>query len=426
MSLEAGQEVELSIEKPAAGGRMIARHDRQVILVRGAIPGERLIARIERVERQVAFAETVRVAEASPDRRPTIADPLCGGCLYAHIAYARQTRLKAEVLEDAFQRLGRIPLPGPVAVADSPETGYRMRARFHVRGGRAGFYREGTHELCDAGATRQMDEAAIASAERAVVSLERSGRSVTDIELAENISGDQRVAHVTAAGEFPSADDLDAALSASGLSGCSARSVDGTLRAAGVPLVSDPLEVLTSGRAKSGVLERQAESFFQANRYLLPALVVRVLDAVPAEGEVLDLYAGVGLFSVALAAAGRRGISAVEGDRTSGRDLQRNAAACAGAVRVWIDGVEEHLVRRRGPAAETIIVDPPRTGLSREAMRAVVAHGANRIVYVSCDPATMARDARRLLDGGYRLLSLEGFDLFPNTPHVETLGVFER
>ncbi len=233
--------------------------------------------------------------------------------------------------------------------------------------------------------------------------------------------------HVTAApGVDVTNDALDAALRAGALTGISGRTRGGTLRTAGVPVVADPVPALTSGRSSSGVLERHAESFFQANRFLLPQLVTAVLDAVPPGEDMLDLYAGVGLFSVSLALTGRRGITAVEGDRTSGSDLQRNAAACAGAVRVVIESVEDYFRRRRGPAASTIIVDPPRTGISRDAMQAVASLGAQRIVYVSCDAATMARDARRLLDGGYRLTSLRAFDLFPNTPHVETLGVFDR
>jgi 23S rRNA (uracil1939-C5)-methyltransferase len=197
------------------------------------------------------------------------------------------------------------------------------------------------------------------------------------------------------------------------------------MRTAGVPLVNDPLAVLTGGAATAGVLQRHAESFFQANRYLLPALVQAVMNAVPPEGTVLELYAGVGLFSVCLAASGRKRLRAVEGDRTSGKDLKRNAAAYAGDLQVVVASVEEYLLRRN-PRAETVIVDPPRTGMSRQAMQSIVAIRAERIVYVSCDPATMARDARRLLDGGYELKSLEAFDLFPNTPHVETLGVFVR
>jgi 23S rRNA (uracil1939-C5)-methyltransferase len=295
-----------------------------------------------------------------------------------------------------------------------------------VRGGRLGFYREGSHDLCDAAATRQLSDAAVSSAVRAVVSIERSGCAVTAVELTENIAAGERVIHVTPAGGASLADAALHGALEEGLSGVTARTAQGRLRAAGIPVVADPLEMLTSGRATSGSLERHAESFFQANRFLLPRLVGRVLEVVPSDGEVLDLYAGVGLFSVSLAACGRRAITAVEGDRTSASDLQRNAAACAGAIHVWVDSVEDYLKRRRGPGASTVIVDPPRTGISRDAMHALVALGASRIVYISCDPATMARDARRLLDAGYRLVSLDGFDLFPNTPHVESLGVFQQ
>jgi 23S rRNA (uracil1939-C5)-methyltransferase len=150
-----------------------------------------------------------------------------------------------------------------------------------------------------------------------------------------------------------------------------------------------------------------------------------VIDALPPAGEVLDLYAGVGLFSVALAGTGRMPIVAVEGDRISGADLLLNVGPFAAAVKVVPSSVEDYLGRRRGPSPRAIVVDPPRTGISKEAMKTVARQGAERVVYVSCDPATMARDARRLLDAGYRMVSIRAFDLFPNTPHVETLAVFD-
>ena len=202
------------------------------------------------------------------------------------------------------------------------------------------------------------------------------------------------------------------------------RCVDGRLIAVGTPFVSDPLPVLTGGRAGSGVLGRHADVFFQANRFLLPELVSAVLDSVLPDGDVLDLYAGVGLFSVSLAMTGRERVTAVEGHRASVRDLMENASACGPSLRVIGESVEDYL-RVDGAAAATIVVDPPRTGISRAAIDAVVRSRAPRIVYVSCDPPTMARDARRLLDGGYRLTGLRAFDLFPNTPHVETVGVFD-
>lgn len=427
MPLSSGDLIELTVEKPAAGGRMIGRLDGRVVLVRGAIPGERVSARVERVEKQLAFAAVEAVLDPSADRRVPGMDSLCGGCLYAHIAYDRQLTLKRDVILDAFGRLGRIELPGPVAVTASPDRGYRMRARLHVRGARVGFYREGTHDLCDAGATGQLSAAAADAAACAVESLRGAGASLASVEIAENLAGDQRVLHFTAAhGSDLTEAALEEAVGTAGLTGGSGRTAEGVLRTSGIPVVTDPLEALTSGRARAGTLQRHAESFFQANRFLLPGLVTTVLDAVPADGPVLDLYAGVGLFSIALSGTGRFEVTAVEGDRTSGGDLQRNAAANGSVLRVAIGSVEDHLTRWKGQRAATIIVDPPRTGISREAMAAILAHAAARIVYVSCDPPTMARDARRLLDGGYRLASLTAFDLFPNTPHVEAVGVFER
>jgi 23S rRNA (uracil1939-C5)-methyltransferase len=154
--LSPGQQLELTVEKPAVGGRMIARHEGQVVLVLGAVPGERVLAQIERADPRLAFARVLEVAEPSPDRRMGFGDPLCGGCVYSHIAYTRQLSLKSEIVADAFLRLGRLPLDREVNVAPSPEHAYRMRARLHVRGTQVGFYREGTHTLCSAEGTKQL------------------------------------------------------------------------------------------------------------------------------------------------------------------------------------------------------------------------------------------------------------------------------
>jgi 23S rRNA (uracil1939-C5)-methyltransferase len=425
MSVEVNQRLSLLIEKPAAGGRMIARHEGQVLLVAGAIPGERVRARVERVDKRMAYATTEAVVEPSADRRDGAADSLCGGLLYSHIHYERQLALKGEVVAEAFTRLGRLPLDGPVAVAGSSERGYRMRARFHVRGIRPGFFREGTHEICDAAATGQLLDESVAAVEAAVASLVQDVVTPVSVELTENMAATERALHADVAfGARVSAPALARAAAAAGLRGCTARTAGGVLVTAGDPTVADSFAALT-GREVAGDLRRHPESFFQANRYLLPSLVSAVLDAVSAEGDVLELYAGVGLFSLSLAACGRAGIIAVEGDAASGGDLKRNAAAFDAAVRVVIGRVEDHLSGSRGRAG-TIVVDPPRTGISKEAMDGVARRGAARIVYVSCDAPTLARDARRLVDAGYRISSLRGFDLFPNTPHVEIVGVFDR
>jgi 23S rRNA (uracil1939-C5)-methyltransferase len=360
----------------------------------------------------------------SADRQPS-EDAACGGCLYSHIAYRRQVQLKAEIIEDAFARIGKIPLAERVTVESGPERGYRMKARFHVRSGRAGFYREGSHELCDPLQTGQL----LAESFDAVVSLlavlGTSGIEVTSLELSESVSADHRAVHLDVSSVSEIEQPLSEAIAAAGFAGATARAVDGGRASAGDPVVSDDISILTASRASGAGLGRHPEAFFQANRFMVPTLVSMVMDAI-SPGRILDLYAGVGLFSVSLAAAERGEVTAVEGDSVSGSDLQRNAAPFADRLRVARTSVEAFLMRRRAGPPGTLIVDPPRTGMSREAAEAIAHSGARRIVYVSCDAPTMARDARRLLDGGYRLVSVRGIDLFPNTPHVETVGLFER
>jgi tRNA/tmRNA/rRNA uracil-C5-methylase (TrmA/RlmC/RlmD family) len=134
----------------------------------------------------------------------------------------------------------------------------------------------------------------------------------------------------------------------------------------------------------------------------------------------------VGLFALSLAATGRGEVTAVEGDRTGGADLRRNATPFGDAVDVQLTSVERFLGRWTGEPAQTLILDPPRTGLSRTALERILSHGATTLVYVSCDIATLARDARQAIAGGYTLTHIEAFDLFPNTAHVETLAVLRR
>ena len=188
-----GNELTLDIEKPAAGGRMLARHDGQVVFVAGAIPGERVRVRVSGVRGGVGYADIIGIERASEARRPVAGDPSCGGMVYAHVTYERQLDLKAAIIADAFARLGRLPLEAPVPVRPSPETGYRMRARLHVRGARAGFFREGTHDLCDAGPTDQLLPETVEVVDAACERLRASHvRDVRGLEISENVPGSER------------------------------------------------------------------------------------------------------------------------------------------------------------------------------------------------------------------------------------------
>jgi 23S rRNA (uracil1939-C5)-methyltransferase len=406
--LTPGETIRLTIEKPAVGGRMIARLDGRVVLVSGAIPGERVNARVERVSKGLAYAETVGVDEASADRRLTPADPLCGGCLYAHVAYQRQLAIKALVVADAFTRIGRVELPSAVAVAPSPEEGYRMRARLHVRGGRVGFFREGTHEVCDPRPTRQLLPATCDALDRLGAAL-RSLRAeaVREVDVSENVDASQRVVHLDAASP------IDERMRERLTSG------DGLTSG---PYVADQLTIT----GKTFTLRRHVLSFFQGNRYLLRDLVEYVTGQIGAGGQVIDLYAGAGPFSVAAALARSARVVAVEGDRYSAADLAANVAASHADVEAVHAPVEVFVARVGNlPAApDTIVVDPPRTGVSREALDGIMALRAGHLIYISCDVATLARDARRLVDAGYSIVTVQAFDLFPNTPHVETVVNF--
>ena len=429
--MTTGRLLSLVIDKPAAGGRMLARHEGQVVLVSGAIPGERVTARVEREQHGVLYASTVGVETPHAARRAGPPDPACGGMAYAHIAPEHQRLLKAEVVADAFARIAKIPLAGPVGVAASPERGYRMRARVHVRRGRLGSFREGTHDICDYGQTGQLLDATAAVLDEVASRLARHGvEEVEAIELAENLSGEERVLHVQPGARRIGRPVLADLASAPGVTGLSAALGAGTrfVTIAGRAWVSDPLADFGpagSSPPAGATLRRHATSFFQANRYLAPGLAARVV-ALARPGPLVDLYAGVGLFALTAAAAGQAHVVAVEGERGSAADLEHNARPFGGRVRVERGAVERFLALPRDEPPATLIVDPPRTGMTREAMAGVLETGAARVIYVSCDVATLARDAARLTAAGYGLSAIEAFDLFPNTAHIEALAVFDK
>jgi 23S rRNA (uracil1939-C5)-methyltransferase len=195
--MHPGTRLDVTIEKPAAGGRMIARHEGAVLLVAGAIPGERVEVAVERVQKHTVWARVTRVHEASPDRVGEADRSPCGGHVFTHIAPARQAMLKGEIVADAFARLARLPLDAPVPVETAGARGYRMRARLQVAHGAIGFFREGSHAICDAVATGQLGEGAAALVARLAGAL-RDGVSdaVRAIEISETLAGDARALHL--------------------------------------------------------------------------------------------------------------------------------------------------------------------------------------------------------------------------------------
>jgi tRNA/tmRNA/rRNA uracil-C5-methylase (TrmA/RlmC/RlmD family) len=243
-------------------------------------------------------------------------------------------------------------------------------------------------------------------------------RGGADLDLSENRAGDERAVHVElspeAAIESPGA--LGEIAGITGLAWSKGRAAR-EQRVYGRPSVEDTILDVR--------LRRHARAFFQGNRFLLDDLVKAVMEAC-LPGNVVDLYAGVGLFGVCLAATGRHNVIAVEAHAASAADLRANAEPFGNAIRV-VETTVERFVAAAGPAGPiTLVLDPPRTGMTREATHGAIALGASRVVFVSCDVATFARDVRTFADAGYRLESVRGFDLFPATAHVEALAVLTR
>lgn len=443
--LTAGQQITLDIEKPAAGGRMIGRAGGQVVLVADAIPGERVVARITRVAKGVAFADTLHVEVASADRRAAFVDPACGGTAYAHVEYARQLAIKADIVVDALTRIGRVAVPGPVRVTPSREDGYRMRARLHRQGSRLGFFREGTHQLCDVRSTRQLRDDTCDALDAIAARLYETGvTGVRELEVAENVEASSRAVHLESSDPVPLSERRALGVVA-GVTGVlvTAPPRPGappeTRLVAGDPYVVDRLEL--GGQTVS--FRRHVRAFFQGNRHLLRDLVAHVTTLVGEAPRVLDLYAGVGLFAVSIAMTRGTRVTAVEGDPIAARDLEINAASVSGAsndVAAGLDGSSasaarrvtishrsvEHYLAHAPSHADVVVVDPPRTGLSPDALRGLMTLRPVALVYVSCDVATLARDVRGIVAERYHVERIEAFDLFPNTPHVETVMLLSR
>lgn len=423
--------IEVSIERPAVGGRMIGRHGGQIVLVSGAIPGERVRALVERRRRDVLFANAVEVLEPSPDRRLVSTRPECGGQSFVHIAYRRQLVLKAEIIQDGFQRVGHITLDELPSVVASPERGYRMRAGLHVGDDRVGFLEEGSHRVCAATDTGQL----LPETERLIDGLASRARRLVScgiqrLMLAEDLAGGQRALHAIVAGDLHAGGvALGEVAAVSGLTGVSMSSPSTggpPTVVAGNPHVTDEVAAFLVSRDVGGFsLRRHPEAFFQGNRYLVPDLVAAVERLTEGE-QVVDLYSGVGLFAVSITAARGGRVTAVERDPAATRDLAFNATPLRPGISLVRTSVETYLKRSDSLRGAAVIVDPPRTGLSHEVAVRLTRCCPDRIVYVSCDVATQARDLRVLTAAGYRLAQVHAFDMFPNTPHVETVVTLDR
>jgi 23S rRNA (uracil1939-C5)-methyltransferase len=425
-----GDLVTLTVEKGIYRGLGLARVEGRAVLVSRGLPGDRLVARITAVERGFARASIERRLGGSPDRReaPCALAERCGGCAYQELDYPAQLQLKEAILRESLAR-GGVAWEGPIRVVGSPREGWRTRATFHVStpGGRVllGLREPGSHRVVDLPRCLQVSDAMNAVIARLRRGLEqRAGlaRRVSDLRLLEGREPGRVVACLE--GELGPAD----APQILGLQ-------EGTpLAGLGVRFGASPARrharLAGDDSVTSAVLGRHfrihSESFFQANRFLVEALAERVRDHVPAGRRVLDLYSGVGLFALSLAPAAGA-VLGIEGSAQAVADALANAeAAGLDHVRFLRGDVGRVLQGLPAEPEESVVLDPPRGGAGAAVMRLVSARAPETIVYVSCDPPTLARDLGILRAGGYALAALDLFDLFPDTFHLEAVALVRR
>lgn len=380
--------VELRVDAPAAGGACVGRIDGRVTFCRLSLPGETVAADVADNRPDIRFwrAEATEIlAGRHPDRVespcPWFTPGGCGGCAWLHAAPALQLDLKGRVLRETLWRVGGLRSEAGVS-AIGAASGWRTRLTLHVDAhGRAGFHAPRSHDVIPVAACLQADPA---------------------LGLDELLARD-----------WPAGSTVEVAVSEAGRS---IRVVVGDDVSA-----EGPVEHVNTVRGR--VFRRAADGFWQSHRDAANVLADLVIGlAEPAHARrIIDLYAGVGLFGLSLAdsAPGAK-VHLVEGDRTAARYARENAGGDpritteATDVRRWARG-------KRGRSADLIVLDPPRAGAGTEVMRAIAAARPQVVVYVSCDPATLARDLKTIAGLGYCPDHVQGLDLFPGTAHVETV-----
>jgi len=409
--------VEVAIDGFAHGGEGVGRIEGKVVLVAGALPGERVRVRVTEDRPRWSRAELLDVLVASPDRvtPPCVYVGSCGGCDLQHVRPDAARALKTRVVREQLARLGRLGREADRLVEDcrvaGPDLGYRNHVQLHADAeGRLGFHRSGSHDVVPIDTCLVADEQV--SELRTLVG---DGTGAREVSL-RALGADRAVVLTPGPGALQVPEgELSVAL----------RSED---RA---PVILRGAGLLHTEVAGIG-LRVPLDAFFQVNSAGAEALVALVLELVGevTARDVWDLYAGVGLLALPLARAGAH-VLAVESVRSAADAARLNAELHDLDVTVLDERVERVTARGAGgdrslPAPEIVVADPPRAGLGRRVVEDLVAMTPERIVLVACDVASLARDVRDLTELGYQLERAVPLDLFPMTHHVETVAAFRR
>jgi len=391
---------EATVEKLVYGGDGLARLEGRVVFAPFVLPGERIRVETWREQPGLVRAHTLEVLEPAAERvaAPCPVFGRCGGCHYQHAPYEYQLTAKRAILADQLRRLGKMEPPEQIAMAAAEPWGYRNRVQLHIDGAqgapRLGYREAGSHSLCETGhcpiASPKINEAIHALA--GMVRDPRWPRFVRSIE----IFTDERQVQLNVL-------DTGQPVARRFFDWCAVQ----------IPgLVEGALDY-------QGRFRVSRNSFFQVNRFLLEKSVELALEG--AEGETaLDLYAGVGLFSLELA-RGFKEVTAVESGSGAVRNLVFNAERAGLANLRAEQRMAEEYLQKLERAPDFVLLDPPRAGLGKVMVRRLAELRPRQVTIVSCDPATLARDLAGLTAAGYRVEQMTLVDLFPQTFHLETV-----
>ena len=405
---------ELTLDVMAYGGEAIGRYNDKAIFVPYTIPGERVRVEVVEDNPRYAKARLVEVLDPSPARIeplcPYFGQDGCGGCQFQHIAYPVQVQIKGLVVLDQLRRIGKFEEP-PVLEPIADESGweYRNHVRFRTtEEGRPGFFAANSHRVIPVDDCLIMDP----RLRDLYTALDMLQPDVEQMELRTGTAtGDLMLLLQTFDEESPTL-EVDFPISI----------VQVRHDTVGAPLIGlDYIKEVVNDRE----FRISATSFYQVNTPQAGKLVDLVLAALDLSGyeKVLDAYCGMGLFTAFLSQAAGF-VTGIELNAASIADARQNLVD-ADNVR-FLEGQVEEILPTLEEKIDAAVLDPPRTGLERAALDALVASNPRRIAYVSCDPATLSRDARRLVALGYQLEWVQPVDLFPQTYHIENVALFTR
>jgi 23S rRNA (uracil1939-C5)-methyltransferase len=428
--------MEVRIEKLVYGGDGLAHHDGHTVFVPLVLPGE--LVKIESSARKKKFirGRLERVMEPSSERVPAPCPHFgrCGGCQYQHMPYEAQLRYKAEILRETLGRIGRIQWTGEIETQASPPFGYRNRAQWKLRanqegatgGAGIGYFEMGSTKLC------AVTECTILSPRlddtfsrlRELISKGKALSAIDEIEAFAD-SSDERILLNVSAEKLGESPESIAALLRDAVPNVESILIQDR-RADNFHLAGPGYLTYTAGGTSYRVGHL---SFFQVNRFLIEPLVDAVIGKI--RGRLaLDLFAGVGLFTVALTKQFERVIG-VESNLAAAKDLETNLKQSGGASPSSRNVTAEGFLSRWQETPDLVVIDPPRAGVEAEALARLKKLAPTSIHYVSCDPATLARDLAQLVGtqearGPYEIEHINLFDIFPQTYHMEVLVRLRR